>query len=73
MLTVNYSRQAIKFLNRQDKGTKERIIDNFPSWDDIDEVEPDDVDIAMLRETEVNPDCKIFVSSEEAMKELGLQ
>lgn len=49
------------------------IIDNFPSWDDIGEVEPDDVDIAMLRETEVNPDCKIFVASEEAMKELGLQ
>ena len=49
------------------------IIDNFPSWDDIGEVEPDDVDIAMLRETEVNPDCKIFVSSEETMKELGLQ
>ena len=35
-MTVNYSRQAIKFLNRQDKNTKERIVDainNLPNGD----------------------------------------
>ena len=35
-MTVNYSRQAIKFLNRQDKNTKERIVDainNLPDGD----------------------------------------
>ena len=35
-MTVNYSRQVIKFLNRQDKNTKERILDainNLPDGD----------------------------------------
>ena len=48
------------------------IIDNFSGWKDIGEIEPDNVDLAMLDDIEKNPDCKKFVSSAEAMKELGL-
>ena len=35
------------------------IIENFPSWNNIEEIEK-------------NPDCRNFISSEEALKELGL-
>ena len=51
------------------------IITNFPkrsSWDDIDTVVPDEWDLKMLENAKKDPDCKEFVSSEEAMKELGL-
>lgn len=48
------------------------IIDNFSKWSNIEEVEPDETDIAMIREIETDPDCQSFVSSEEAMKELGI-
>lgn len=36
------------------------------------EVEPNEVDLAMLKEVEENSDCHEFISQEEAMKELGL-
>ena len=42
------------------------------SFDDIEEVEPDEWDIAMLNEIENDPDCHEFISSEDAMKEIGL-
>jgi len=42
------------------------------SWDDIGEVEPDEWDLKMLKEIKNNPECKEFVSKEEAYKELGL-
>lgn len=42
------------------------------SFDDIEEVEPDEWDIKMLKEIEADPDCREFVSSEDAMKEIGL-
>ena len=50
------------------------IIANFPrrSWADIETVAPDEWDKKMLADIETNPDCKEFVSSDEAMKELGL-
>lgn len=51
----------------------EIIIDNFSSWEDVEGVEPDEVDIAMLKDIETNPDCQTFISNDEAMKELGLQ
>ena len=41
-------------------------------WDSIPEEEPDEIDLAMLEEIQNNPDCHEFVSSEEAMKELGI-
>ena len=42
------------------------------SWDNIETVEPDKTDLRMLREIESNPNCHEFVSSSEAMQELGL-
>ena len=42
------------------------------TWDEIEEVEPNEVDLAMLKEIEENSDCHEFISQEEAMKELGL-
>ena len=38
----------------------------------IEEVEPDEVDLMMLKEIENNPDCHEFISQEELMKELNL-
>jgi len=34
-------------------------------WDMIEEVEPDEFDLAMLNEIETNPDCDIFISEDE--------
>lgn len=42
------------------------------SWDNIESIEPDETDLRMLREIENDPECHEFVSSSEAMKELGL-
>ena len=47
-------------------------IQYFKTWDDIEEVEPDDIDLKMLEEIEKNPDCKEFVSSKELLNELNL-
>lgn len=58
-MIVNYSKQAVKFLGKQD-------------WENIEEVEPDSWDLQMLKEVQTNPECSEFVSEEDAMKELGL-
>lgn len=42
------------------------------TWNNFEAVEPDEVDLAMLKEVEENSDCHEFISQEEAMKELGL-
>lgn len=42
------------------------------AWDNIEEIKPDEFDLAMLREIENDPDCHEFVSSKDAMDELGL-
>jgi hypothetical protein len=34
-------------------------------WDDIEEVEPDEIDLEMMADIEINPDCKEFISEEE--------
>lgn len=39
---------------------------------DIETVDPDETDIRMLYEAEHDPECREFVSSADAMKELGL-
>lgn len=50
------------------------IITTFPknSWDNIETVSPDAWDLKMLHDADTDPDCKEYVSSEEAMKILGL-
>ena len=37
----------------------------------IPEIEPDDIDLAMIEEIEENPDCKEFISGSEAYTQLG--
>lgn len=66
---------AISVMNDDDaEAVWNLIVTNFPkkSWNDIDEVAPDEWDLQMLHDAETNPDCKEFVSAETAMKELGL-
>ena len=70
---INYSKQAIKFLQKQSRSAKERIVTAINSLlNGIEEIEPDKTDLEMLNEIETNPECKTFVSSDEAMKELGI-
>lgn len=42
------------------------------NWENIEEVKPDEIDINMLQEAANDPDCHVFVSKEEAYKEIGL-
>ena len=42
------------------------------SWENIEEIKPDDCDLQMLDEIKENPECREFMSEEDAMKELGL-
>ncbi len=66
---------AVSVMNEADAEVVwELILANFPkrSWSDIETVEPDEFDKKMLESIKNDPDCSEFVSSEEAMKELGL-
>ena len=40
------------------------------SWDDVEEVEPDEFDLEMLKEIESDPDCKKYVSEDEMFARL---
>ena len=42
------------------------------SWENIEEIKQDDWDLQMLDEIKENPECREFMSEEDAMKELGL-
>ncbi len=42
------------------------------SWDDIEEVSPDEWDLKMLDDIKSNPDCHKFISQEDLLKELNL-
>ncbi len=42
------------------------------SWDTIETALPDEWDLKMLSDIKKDPDCNDFISSEDAMKELGL-
>lgn len=66
---------AISIMNDDDaQMVWELILTHFPkrSWDKIDTVAPDELDNQMIQDIATNPDCKEFVSADEAMKELGL-
>lgn len=93
-MEIKYSKQAVKFLNKQSKSVaKERILgaltimseeqaqrlwnlvkNEFAEdvWSRIEETEPDDIDLKMFNEIKENPDCSIFVASDDVYKELGL-
>ena len=54
------------------KMIKSRYIIAPKTWDDIEEVEPDEIDLMLLDEIRKNPECHEFVSQEELMKELEM-
>ncbi len=41
-------------------------------WNAVPEEAPDEIDLAMLAEIDENPECHDFLSSADALKELGL-
>lgn len=41
------------------------------AWDKIEEIEPDEIDLQMVRDAQADPDCKVFASDEEARAILG--
>lgn len=49
------------------------IKNNFSNdlWDNIEEIEPDELDLKILKEIENDPDCKEFISQEEVFKLLN--
>ena len=54
------------------KMIQNRYIVSPKTWDDIEEVEPDEFDFMMLEEARNNPECHEFISQEELMKDLGI-
>lgn len=40
------------------------------NWNNIPEEDPDEIDLAMLRDIEADPECKEFLSAEESRKVL---
>ena len=66
---------AISIMNDDDaEAVWNLIVTNFPkkSWNDIEEIAPDEWDLKMLQDAANDPDGNNFVSSDVAMKELGL-
>lgn len=71
---------AVSLMSNEEAETFWNLIQNryiispktWDNWDNIEEIEPDEIDLRMLHEIECDPDCRKFVTSEEAMKELGL-
>lgn len=49
-----------------------RYIISPKTWEDIEEVEPDELDLALLEEIRNNHECHEFVSQAELLKELDL-
>ena len=49
------------------------ISKSHTSWNDIEEVEPDEFDLQMLEEIENNPGCQEFISKEELLKTLNME
>lgn len=69
-MQIDYSKQAENILNFITE--KYKLYPKKPTWNDIEEVEPDALDLEMLDAIKNDPDCHEFISHEDAMKELGL-
>lgn len=66
---------AVTVMNEEDAMLIWKLItDTFRNkqWADIPVEEPDDIDLNMIEEMKNDTDCTEFVSSDEAMKMLGL-
>ncbi len=51
------------------------VVENLSprSWNDIEEVQPDEWDLKMLDDIDKNPDCHEFITQEDLIKELNLE
>lgn len=58
-MEFNYSKQAEKFPRKQPESIRNRIRN---AWDDIEEEEPDEIDIQMLEAIKNDPDCHEFTN-----------
>lgn len=64
---------AVTIMSEQDAATLWKlIINNFSSWNVIEEVEPDEIDRQLLAEAADDLECHEFISAAEAMRELGI-
>lgn len=52
--------------------TNYKLMPKTISWDNIKEVEPDNIDLAMLEEIKSDPECNKFISQEDLLKEMNL-
>lgn len=59
-MDIHYSKQAEKFLKKQISNKYNPV-----TWDDIEEVEPDEIDLMMLKAIENDLDCHEFVSEND--------
>lgn len=67
---------AVTIMNNSDAESVWNFIvkQHSPSWNCIEEVEPDEIDLQMLKEIESDPECREFpYSHDEVLKELGLR
>ena len=65
---------AVTVMSESDASTLwELIIENFSDWTKIEEITPDELDVAMIQDISNNPECQQFVSSNDVMKMLGLK
>lgn len=58
-----------------DKPSKEKIvIENLSprSWENIEEIVPDEWNLKMLKDIETDPHCHEFIPQEELLKEFGI-
>lgn len=44
---------------------------NLSDWDAVENAEPDEVDLQMIREAQADPDCSTFASDAEIRAVLG--
>ena len=67
---------AAKFMGEEDAAKLwDYISKNFEEaawWASIPEEEPDEFDLEMLEEIKHDPDCHVFISSEELKRSLGM-
>lgn len=66
---------AVTVMNDSDaKKVWNFMVENLSSrsWEDIEEVSPDEWDLKMLEDIEQNPDCHEFMSQEDALDKLHL-
>lgn len=66
---------AVTIMREEDAAKVWSIIEetfNQKEWNAIPQEAPDEIDMQMLADIKTDSDCKEFVSSSEAMKELGL-